>query len=215
MIKAICFDMDGLLLDTERLGSQVLYEAAALQGCYMADDQWKSLIGLNMETTKRVMNEWFPGKINADRYIADWCRLMMEHVRRDGLPYMPYARETLATLKEHGLGLALCTSNDPEVVAEYLRLAGWDTLFDHVITGDMVANGKPAPDIYLLGAKKLGVSPAECAGVEDSVNGVKAVRAAGMLSIMIPDVLPYTANLAPYVDKCLSSLQELEQAIMQ
>lgn len=215
MIKALCFDMDGLLLDTERLGSQVLYEAAALQDCYMVEWQWKALIGVNMETTKLWLREWFPGKIDAERYIADWCRLMMEHVRRDGLPYKPHARETLAALKAHGYGLALCTSNDPKVVAEYLHLAGWNEIFDHIITGDMVASGKPAPDIFLLGAEKLGVIPAECAGVEDSVNGVKALRAAGMRSIMIPDILPYTEELAPYVDVCLSSLQELEQAIMQ
>ncbi len=77
----------------------------------------------------------------------------------------------------------------------------------------MTQRSKPAPDIYLLGAKMLGLSPAECAGVEDSVNGVKAIRAAGMLCVMVPDVVPYGPELSPYVDVCLGSLHELEQAI--
>ena len=73
----------------------------------------------------------------------------------------------------------------------------------------MVQNGKPAPDIYLLGAQRLGLEPSACLGVEDSVNGVKAVRAAGLRCVMIPDVLPYTPELVPYVDTLLSDLSEL------
>ena len=77
----------------------------------------------------------------------------------------------------------------------------------------MVLNGKPAPDIYLLGARELGLEPSECLGVEDSVNGVKAVRAAGLRCVMIPDSLPYTPELAPCVDTLLSGLSELEAMI--
>ena len=96
---------------------------------------------------------------------------------------------------------------------EYLALAGWEDAFDQVVTGYMVQNGKPAPDIYLLGARELDATPCECLGVEDSVNGVKAVRAAGMRCAMIPDVLPYTQGLAPYVDMLLSDLSEVEAII--
>ena len=84
---------------------------------------------------------------------------------------------------------------------------------DVIVTGDRVAHGKPAPDIYLRAAELLQLAPAECAGVEDSLNGVKAVRAAGMRSVMIPDLLPYGPDFAPYVDVRLNSLHELLGAL--
>ena len=213
--QAVCFDMDGVLLDTELLGGPILAEAAQLQGCTLLQAQQDALIGANMQSTKDAFERWFPGRIDGDRFILDWCRLMLSHIRRDGLPYKPGARETLVSLRKRGLRLALCTSNAAEVVAEYLHIAGWENAFDAVVTGDMVSHGKPAPDVYLLGAEMLRVPPAACVGVEDSVNGVKAVRAAGMRSVMIPDLLPFTADLAPYVDHLLTSLNQLESVILK
>lgn len=138
---------------------------------------------------------------------------MLERVRKDGMPLMPGAREALEMLRRRRVATALVTSNGQAVVREYLAISGFAPYFDQVITGEMTQRSKPAPDIYLLGAKLLGLSPAECAGVEDSVNGVKAIRAAGMLCVMVPDVVPYGPELSPYVDVRLDSLHELEQAI--
>ena len=210
MIRGVCFDMDGVLLDTEQLGGVIMREAAALQGCSMTDAQWKALLGQNMASTRVSLRAFFPGRVDPDQFIRDWCELMMARIRREGLPFKPYAREILQRLRQRGIRLALCTSNAAEVVREYLRIAGWEKAFDQVITGEMIDSGKPAPDIYLRGAELLGLPPGECMGVEDSYNGVRAVRAAGMSSVMIPDILPWCEEVAPFTDEVLSSLRELE-----
>ncbi|MGN0777658.1 MAG: HAD-IA family hydrolase, partial [Aristaeellaceae bacterium] len=210
MIRGVCFDMDGVLLDTERLGGIVMKEVAAMQDCPLTDAQWQALLGKNMEATKEGLRTFFPGKIDADRFIRDWCEVMMARIRREGLPFKPGAREVLARLRARGIRLALCTSNAAEVVAEYLRVAGWEHAFDQIITGDMIAHGKPAPDIYLRGAELLSLRPEECLGVEDSYSGVRAVRAAGMHCVMIPDILPWCSEVASMTDDVLTSLAELE-----
>lgn len=210
MIQGICFDMDGLLVDTERLGAPTSQEASRRQGCTLSDKQLHDMMGVSIATIKGWLLQWFPGRIDPDQWHRDWCRLMLESIRTEGLPLKPHADEALARLKAQGFRLALCTSNAPNVVAEYLQIAGWEDVFDQVITGDMVQSSKPAPDIYLLGAKRLGLTPGQCCGVEDSYNGIRAVRAAGMLSVMIPDLLPYTEACAPFVDHLLDNLSQLE-----
>ncbi len=210
MIQGVCFDMDGLLVDTERRGIPTLQAAARLQGCTLSDEQMRTMVGVNMIATRANLLRWFPGKIDPAQWEADWCRLMLASIRAEGLPLKPHADEALAHLRARGFRLALCTSNAPHVVAEYLQIAGWESAFDQVITGDMVQNSKPSPDIYLLGARRLGLEPSQCCGVEDSYNGIRAVRAAGMVSVMIPDLLPYTDDCAPFVDHLLSDLAQLE-----
>ena len=213
MIRGVCFDMDGLLFNTERLGAVIMQEAAALQNCNLTPEQWRSVIGRNLAATKASMRQWFGAAIDADRFIDDWCRLLLEHVRQHGIPEMPGARDALASLRRRGIRTALVTSNAPAIAEEYLSRSGFAPYFDVVVTGNMTTRGKPAPDIYLKGAELLGLPPEDCAGVEDSVNGVKAIRAAGMRCIMVPDIIPFGPELAGDVDICLSSLTELEQAL--
>jgi len=213
MIRAICFDMDGVLVDSERMSLRLVGESAALQGCIMTPEQCEMSIGANDARFRKILNDLFPGRIDVDRFMQDWLDLTMEYVRREGVPLMPQARETLAMLRRRGMKLALCTSNVPEVVREYLALAGLTDFFDAIITGDMVTRSKPDPSIYLLGAQSLGVPPEECAGVEDSVSGVRAVHAAGMKCVMVPDVQPYTVALAAFVDHRIDHLGQLEEVL--
>lgn len=214
MIRGFCFDMDGVLFDTERQGIVILQEAAHRQGAELSDEQWRSLLGVNMAHTRLALLDWFHGRVDPDRFLEDWRVITIEYRRQHGLPLMPGAQQTLDRLRRRGMRLALCTSNAADVVAEYLRLAGWQNVFDQVVTGNMVTRCKPDPEIYLEGARRLGLAPAECVGVEDSVNGVRSVRAAGLYSVMIPDILPYTEDLAPYVDLRLDNLQQLEAALL-
>ena len=209
-IHAVCFDMDGVIVDSERLSPMLVREAAKLQGCEMSEQDALRSVGSSVKSLSAILESLFPGKINTKRFMQDWYDLTMTHVRTHGVPLKPYAREILAHLRERGIRLGLCTSNVAKVVLEYMELAGLTDAFDVIVTGEMAPCGKPDPALYLLCAEKLGVSPEHCAGVEDSFNGVRAVRAAGMVSLMVPDVLPYTEDFAPYVDQCLPDLMAVQ-----
>ena len=214
MIRAFCFDMDGVLFDTERLGGTLIADVIAAQGFTIEEAQWKSLIGPSWPYTYQKLVEWFPG-FDVARFEHDWKETtFVNYFKANGVPYKKGAVETLASLKARGFRLALCTSNLPEVVRMYLDLAGWSDTFDFIVTADMVPRSKPAPDIYLRAAALMGVAPSECVGVEDSTSGVHAVHAAGMCCVMIPDMIPYSEDVhKPCVDILLDDLTQLEQAV--
>lgn len=210
MISGVCFDMDGVLLDTESLSFPMMRKAIAMQGETLTEVQWQTLLGVNLAHTCASLNTWYQGRVQPEQFFRDWVDVTFDYVHEHGIPKKPGADDILRLLRQQGKKIALCTSNNVQVVEEYLHLASWEEAFDAVITGDQVKQGKPAPDIYLKGAEALGLSPAMCMAVEDSVNGVKSAKAAGMLTVMIPDMLPYTDVLAPFVDHKLDSLMALE-----
>lgn len=213
MIRAILFDMDGLLFDTERMAGRMLNAATQQQGITLTDAQWTQMLSRSLKDINIMLAEWFGDAIDLPRFATDWYNVTLDHMRAHGMPIKDGAAELLPALRARGLKLAICTSNMDKVVREYLAIAGWTELFDEIVAGDTLTRFKPDPEVYLIAAARLGVDPTECVGVEDSVNGVKAIRAAGMTSVMVPDVFPYTDALAPYVDHCLTSLTELEHAI--
>ena len=210
MIRGVCFDMDGVLLDTERLCFPMMCQAVALQGEELSYDRWKTLLGVNLAHTCASLEEWYEGRVDPQQFFHDWVAVTFEQVHQHGIPKKDGADEILRYLREHAIKIALCTSNNVRVVEEYLCLAGWTEAFDAVVTGDQVVHGKPAPDIYCLGAECLGLNPAECVGVEDSANGLKSSKAAGLYTVMIPDLLPYSDALAPYADQRMDQLTELK-----
>lgn len=210
MISGVCFDMDGVLLDTESLSFPMMRKAIAMQGETLTEAQWQTLLGVNLAHTCASLNTWYQGRVQPEQFFRDWVDVTFDYVHAHGIPKKPGADAILRLLRQQGKEIALCTSNNVQVVEEYLRLASWQEAFDAIVTGDQVKQGKPAPDIYLKGAEALGLSPAACMAVEDSVNGVKSAKAAGMLTVMIPDMLPYTDDLAPYVDHKLDNLTALE-----
>lgn len=210
MMRGVLFDMDGVLLDTERLGSQILPGIVKDLGYEPPQDLYMRVLGCNRQVSNRIYEDLFgpgfPGD-EVDRLFFDG---LMKIARRGETPLKPGLEECIRGLRSRGIKIALATSSERYVVETYQRhLPAFDGIFDEMVCGMEVPNGKPAPDIYRLAAKKLGLSPEECAGVEDSRNGVISLRAAGCHSIMIPDLLPFSEELQPYVDTCLESLEEL------
>lgn len=212
-IRGICFDMDGILTNTEEIGSEMLMHAIELQGLRVTPEQWHQMIGASWEATCRMITSFCGPTFDSDRFMIDWKQLTLDWMRANGVPLMPYAAETVRSLHEAGFRLAVCTSNARDVVETYLELSGLKPYFSAVVTADDVRHAKPAPDVYLAGACALSLQPDECIGVEDSYTGVRSVRRASLRCVMIPDQLPYIERLAYDVDYVLKDLRELSPLI--
>ena len=206
MIRAVLFDLDGVLTDTERLGSQMINAACRLQGFSLSEDEWKALIGITMEKTAKGIADLHPSA-DIPKLMQDWKEITLQTVRQHGVPEKTGATQILHTLKKQGYKLGLCTNNKRGVISEYLLLLSWNSLFDTIVSAEDVQNRKPAPDTYLLAAQQLGCTPSECAGVEDSPAGLAAVWRAGMHCILIPDLIDVPVSIPRHA--VLSNLNAL------
>lgn len=212
-IKAVVFDMDGVLLDSERI-TRIMWAKAGEE--YGIDDvaaSVKDCTGaarpFQYAYLRRKYGEDFP----AEEFRQRCSHLFHEYADANGLPRMTYAKEILEYLKERGYVLALASSTNHDTVERELKEAGLIDFFETITCGDQVKNSKPHPEIYLTAAESIGVAPEDCAAVEDSPNGIRSCHAAGMKSIMVVDQIEPTEDLMPSIWKLCRSLKELEEIL--
>lgn len=187
---AVLFDMDGLMIESERALLECWREAALELGLDLDDALWLSFVGLSDRACHDILRARLA---NEDRVQALLHGLQLRYDARveAGLPLKTGVLELLALLKARGIPRAVVTSTRRPRALQKLESTGLLPHFDDVITGNEVQHSKPAPDIYLLAAQRLGVAPSHCIVLEDSVPGVRAALAAGMTPIQVPDlVLP-------------------------
>ena len=186
-ITAVLFDMDGLVLDTEKLYTRFWQEAANVLGYPMTKEQALGMRSLNRGAGLAKMQSYFGLSVDYDRIRNKRIELMDAFVEQEGVVLKPGIHELLLFLKERGIKTAIATSSPMERTLLYLGSVGLQNSFDELVSGYMVEKGKPEPDIYLYAAKKLGVKPEECMVLEDSPAGILAAYRAGCLPVMVPD----------------------------
>jgi pseudouridine-5'-monophosphatase len=186
MINAILFDLDGLMADSEPLAEWAWNQVLGQFGCRLDDQTLQDILGMRVIDSSALLCERFELPHSAEEAAAERNRAFLDAVP-NRLKACAGLYPLLDDLADLGIPLAVATSGERKYVAlalETLNIAG---RFHIVVTGDEVTNGKPAPDIYILAAERLGVDPADCIVLEDAPLGVAAARAAGMMCIAVPN----------------------------
>ena len=211
-MRAVIFDMDGVLFDTESLCSDCWMSFANEIGADREQMQKAILacVGRNANDCVRVAEEMLGKDFPYQEYRKKTELLMLETIEREGMPMKPGVREILEWLKSHGYRIAMASSSSRKSVCHHLERAGILDYFETLTTGDMVEHSKPQPDIYLKACEELGVAPGQALAVEDSFNGIRSAYAAGLYTVMVPDQLPPTEEILALVDKKCDSLTELQ-----
>ena len=188
-MKAVIFDMDGVLFDTEALCMQAWMEVAAKWGLPDMEKVFPLCIGLNANDSRRVVFDAYGEDFDYPLFRRHTAAWFQEYLEKNGLPVKPGVHEILEWLKTYGYAVGLASSTREESVRSYLKRTGLEDYFSVVVAGDMVEHSKPRPDIYLLACERLGVEPEQTYAIEDSPNGIRSAHAAGMCPIMVPDMI--------------------------
>ena len=186
MIKAVLFDMDGILFDTEIIMKEGWLKAARELNFTLTEEHLSQMRGSALPRSRKLFEEWFHGKVTYDEGRAIRSAYLNDYIQRNGV----------------------------RVAEGYWKQSGIDQYIDASVCGDEVVNSKPDPEIFLKAASLLQVPIAECMVAEDSINGLKAARASGAVSCMIPDLTPYTEELAPICDHVSPSLLDCRKIIL-
>jgi len=209
--RAVIFDMDGLLLDSEPLYRVTWKRAAAELGCPIDDELYARFVGRGNAESERILSEQFSDTFPIDEFRRRWRRDWDAQLAAAPLARKPGAIELLDFLDERGMPKALATSS-PRALA-LPCLGDLASRFDALAFGDEVEHSKPEPDLFLLASERLRIAPPGCLVLEDSEAGVRAARAAGLEVIMVPDLIEPSAEIAAMATQVVKSLNDVRHVL--
>ena len=209
MLEAIIFDMDGVLVDSEytyfQSKSQILSEA----GHEVEDSYHFQFMGTTSDYMWEKMKQEFSLPLSVAEYIQQMTALRQTMIKRDGIRVIPHVQEFVKGLSQAGLKLAVASSSSLAEIKVNLAEIGLSEYFSEVVSTEEVEHSKPAPDVYLAAAERIGIMPENCLGIEDTKNGTGAVRNAGMVCVGFANPAFPKQDLA-FADRVVSSFSELD-----
>lgn len=209
IIKAVIFDMDGLMFDTERVAAEGWKSAGRQLGFSIDEPQLRQMRGRTAAAGKQLFKKWYGESISYDEGRKIRTAYLEQYVRDQGTPVKDGLIELFHYLKEQNIPKAIATSSTRETAIWYFERAGLPFDFNQSVCGGEIANGKPAPDVFLKAAEKLGFAPEECLVLEDSFSGVRAGHGAGCHVVMIPDLQEPDEEIRGMCDAVYGTLGEV------
>ncbi len=213
--KAVVFDMDGVIFDSEKLVVECWVETADKYGIPDIEMLCKKCLGLNRVATREVYLQHYGQDFPYDTYKQEMSALYHKRAREGALVMKLGVVDILTFLRKKGVRTALASSTREEVVRWELSYAGVIDFFDEIVCGDMVSKSKPDPEIFLKACELLGVEPKEAFAIEDSYNGIRAAHAGGLRPIMVPDLAEPTDEMEKLSEVIVPSLFEAMEYVKE
>ena len=210
-MRAVVFDMDGVIFDSEAKGIECWKEVADRYGLRDIENTCHRCLGANAKAVVQIFKDTYGEDFDYTFYSEKEREIFLSRYGGANLPQKQGIRELLQWLKEKRIKTAVASSTNHTVVKQELEDGGLLPYFDVVIGGDMIERSKPAPDIFLEACRQLQVLPEETYIIEDSYNGIRAAHAAGARAIMVPDLLPPTEEMERLVYRVMDSLVEVKK----
>ncbi|MCY3977408.1 MAG: HAD family phosphatase [Chloroflexi bacterium] len=208
--KAIIFDMDGLLVDSEPVWHEVEVELIEAHGYVYSDELRESGVGMRVDEFAAILQQHYPKLGESPAAIEAEITGRMLSLPAGKIQARPGAHELLRYVAQLEVPRAIASSSSQRIIEHFVHLMGWDALIPQRYSAEFVAQGKPAPDIYLHAAEQLGCAPERCLALEDSRLGTKAALAAGMTCYTVPDLSHSSlADFAEINDRIYGSLNEI------
>lgn len=209
-IKAVLFDMDGLMVDTESLSTEAFINSAKAQGYNMTKEETLKVLGFTKANIYQFWIDYFQGtNVDGKKLVDNHYEYIENVLYTVGPEKMPYVEELLKYLRENNYKIAVASSSDTADIKNNLEKTKLEKYIDEIASGAEVENGKPAPDVFLLAAKRLGVDPKDCLILEDSKAGIKAGKASGAMVFMVPDMFTVDKECEDTADRILTNLGEV------
>ena len=209
-IKAVLFDMDGLMVDTESLSTEAFINSAKAQGYNMTKEETLKVLGFTKANIYQFWIDYFQGtNVDGKKLVDDHYEYIENVLYTVGPEKMPYVEELLKYLKENNYKIAVASSSDTADIKNNLEKTKLEKYIDEIASGAEVENGKPAPDVFLLAAERLDVDPKDCLILEDSKAGIKAGKASGAMVFMVPDMYTVDKECEDTADRILTNLGEV------
>lgn len=211
--RGVVFDMDGLMLDTERIAVECWIESARISGWEISRETCLAMVGLDHRASRQAMLDGEGRSFPLDEVSKRGRLLYRERLRSDGILVKPGLLELLGWLEARRVPIAIATSTMCELANEKLSLAGIRDRFTTIVCGDQVPQPKPAPDVYLGATGQLGLDPRCCIALEDSDTGLRAAHAAGLACIVVPDLQPPRPQYRSLAHAVVDSLPDAQRLV--